>query len=168
MRGGCDCVSQGRYRFTLAEACGQARWKGVNPQRLAQARGTGIGQAQATSLQTPPASLMRLSAFLENSLALHTKGTLGSSPAPRTLKKPFIIIKSATYGLDDINYNSLGGGGGLAGVLRHQSPDLVEVDRRLVLLVALEMEVALALLTEVSGMAITRQKGVLILTTSPS
>ena len=46
----------------------------------------GLLCVQAMSWQTPPAAVMRFSAFLEKILARTMQGTLGSSPLPRTLK----------------------------------------------------------------------------------
>jgi len=44
--------------------------------------------AHAMSSQAPPTALILFWAIIENSLALTTHGTFGSSPFPRTLKKP--------------------------------------------------------------------------------
>lgn len=82
------------------------------------------------------------------------QGTEGISPAPSTLKKPYKVITfNLAYRLDDINYNSLSSGGGLARFLGHEGPDLVKVDGGLVDLVGLEVEPTLALLSEEAGMA---------------
>ncbi len=59
-----------------------------------------------------------------------------------------------TYGLDDINNNSLVSSGGLASVLGDEGPQLVEVDGGFEVLVSLKMEVTLALLSEIPWMTI--------------
>jgi len=72
-----------------------------------------------------------------------------------------------TYRFGDINNDSLGSSGGLASFLRHEGPDLVEVDGGFEILISLEVEVALAFLTEVTGMAVTGvKKGVLTISRS--
>jgi hypothetical protein len=73
-----------------------------------------------------------------------------------------------TYRFGDINNDSLGGSGGFAGFLRHEGPDLVEVDGRFEILIPLEVEMALSFLTEVTGMAVTglSKKGVLTISRS--
>ena len=63
------------------------------------------------------------------------------------------LLLNLTYGLDDINNNCFVSGGDLASFLGHQGPQFVQVDGRFEVLVSLEMEVALALLTEVPRMA---------------
>jgi hypothetical protein len=70
-----------------------------------------------------------------------------------------------TYILGDINNDSLGSSGGFASFLRHEGPDLVEVDGGFEILISLEVEVTLAGFTEVTGVAIAgKKKGVLITT----
>jgi hypothetical protein len=46
-------------------------------------------------------------------------------------------------------------GGCLAGFVRNEGPELRKINRRFVVLIALEMEVALASLSEETGMAIS-------------
>ena len=64
--------------------------------------------------------------------------------------------------VDDINNNSFILSGGLASFLRHEIPELVQVDSGLVLLVALEMEVTLTRFTEVTGMVFLEVDSVVV------
>ena len=97
------------------------------------------------------------------------QGVAGRAPDPRTLWKPWgrLLFNSLTYILGDINNDSLGSSGGFASFLRHEGPDLVEVNGGFEILISLEMEVTLAGFTEVTGMAIAGQKkGVLTISRS--
>ena len=66
-----------------------AVWVDKQPVRPRTAEGVGELALHATSWQTPPAARMRFSAILENILARTMQGTLGISPFPRTLMKPY-------------------------------------------------------------------------------
>lgn len=98
------------------------------------------------------------------------QGVLGRAPDPRTLWKPcgrLLFNSLTTYILGDINNDSLGSGGGFASFLRHEGPDLVEVDGGFEILISLEVEMTLAGFTEVTGVAIAGQKkGVLTISRS--
>ena len=74
----------------------------------------------------------------------------GTENLEETLK---LLLLSFAYGFDDINYNSLRSGRGFAGFLGHEGPDFVQVDSGLVKLVGLEVEMTLAIFTEVARMA---------------
>ena len=95
---------------------------------------------------------------------------MGRAPDPRTLWNPYrrLLFNTLTYILGDINNDSFGGSGGLASFLRHEGPDLVEVDSGFEILISLEVEVSLTLLTEVTRMAVTgyTKKGVLTISRS--
>ena len=85
------------------------------------------------------------------------QGVVGRAPDPRTLWNPYrrLLFNTLTYILGDINNDSFGGSGGLASFLRHEIPELVHVDGGFVKLILLQVEVALALLSEVTGVANT-------------
>lgn len=69
----------------------------------------------------------------------------------------YYLIKR-TYRFDDINNNSFVLSGGLASFLRHEGPQLVQVESWFVILILLVMEVALTLLTEVARVTDKNEK----------
>ena len=68
-------------------------------------------------------------------------------------KVRLLLLFKTTYGLGNINHCCLRSGGSLAGLFGDESPELVQVDGGSVVLVSLQVEVTLALLSKVSWMA---------------
>lgn len=62
--------------------------------------------------------------------------------------------------LGNIDHSSLLLGGRLAGILGHESPEFVKVDRRAVILISLQMEMSLSLLSVVAWMTIDNKNHV--------
>ena len=84
----------------------------------------------------------------------------------------YYLIKeeALTYIFDDINNNSFVSGRSFAGCLRHEAPQLVQVESRFVLLIPLQVEMTDTTLSEVARVTrikrISDQKGVLTISQS--